>query len=511
MKKGTIAFHTPLIVLLPVLALLSANIHMVPMSQAVRPISVALGASLILWLGFALSLRSVEKGAMGATVFVLVTLIFGFSLRHFGMPFDGAGLVCLWAGSSLGLAVLAALKCPWTKPLNVLAAMTFLVALYQTGSGYARAAAPPPVLAGTASKVVPGKTSRPDIYYIILDAHGSDQALERVFDLPAEHRLGQELEKAGFFVATHSRSNYMQTELSVGSSMNMDYLQKLLPNADPHSEDRNILKALTNNSRLGTSLKQRGYQMIALRETFFPPLEFKQADSSILEDRGMTFIESSLLELTPFGRTEISRTNQAVAHGEAVRGIFHNLKKLAGRAAQPRFIVAHVLCPHPPFVFGPNGEARRQPGPYGLWDGPDYRFYVAPRESYIQGYRDQVQYLDKLVLDAVKTIVAAPGDKVVIIQGDHGSKAGLDAESADKTDLGEVFSILNAYYVPDSIRKRLRPDTAPVNSWRIILNELFGDDLPELPQESYWSPYPYPMKLDRVTDKLKALEAKSAG
>lgn len=503
MKKGTIPFHPPLIALLPVLALLASNISMVPLSHATRPVLAAVCGAAILWGIFGLSFRSLEKGAMAATTFILVTLIFGFSLRQFNTAFTGWLLVLSWLIAGAGLGTVAGLKVPWTKAVNVVAAMTFLVALFQTLAGYAQARNYQP--SGTTKSTAKSSITRPDIYYIILDGHGSDRSLSRVFGLPEKEGLGHQLEKIGFFVAHDSLSNYMQTELSVGSSMNFDYLQTLLPNADPNSQDRFSLQGLTDESRLGTMLKERGYEMIALRTSWFPPLEFSQADTTIMESTGLTFIESTLLELTPFGRSEFVATSQYNVHRNEIRGTFQNLKRLAGKAAAPRFIIAHVLCPHPPFVFGPHGEERRQPGPFGLWDGPDYRHYISTKQSYLDGYRDQVQYLDKMTRETVEAIISAPGEKpIVIVQGDHGSKAGLDAESPAKTDLDEVFSILNAYYVPDSIRERLAPNTSPVNSWRIVLSELFGEDLPELPVESYWSPYPYPMRLTRVTDKLKS-------
>lgn len=506
MKKEPIPFHPLPVILLPVLALLASNIAMVPLTQAGRPILAALLMAGGLWAAFGLGFRNAAKGAMAATGFIIVTFLFGFLLRQFNVSFAGPVWIALWIAAAGGLAVFAGLKLSWTRPLNVLAAMTFGVALIQAGTGYARAASYRPAPAADLEVAKKTVEKRPDIYYIILDGHGSDRSLERVFNLPAPEGLGAGLEKLGFFVADQSRSNYMQTELSLGSSMNMEYLQKLLPDFPPDSDNRSPIKALTNDTKVGRILKAHGYQMIALRMGFFPPVAFTQADFALVEDRGLTFIEGSLLDLTPFGRSETVTGSRYAQHRDETLAAFGNLKRLAGKAAQPRFIVAHVICPHPPFVFGADGSPRRQPGPFGLWDGPDFRHYVGTREDYIAGYREQVQYVNKVALDSVQTILAKDNDALIIVQGDHGSKAGLDEFSADKTDLDEVFSILNAYYVPASVRNRLRPDTSPINSWRIVLSTVFGDDLPELPAESYWSPYPKPMSLVRVTDRL----AKSA-
>ena len=47
-----------------------------------------------------------------------------------------------------------------------------------------------------------------------------------------------DLEKMGFYVAKCSQSNYPRTDVSLGSSLNMDYLQNLNDKFTPKNEDR---------------------------------------------------------------------------------------------------------------------------------------------------------------------------------------------------------------------------------------------------------------------------------
>src|SRR5207249_1087271 len=53
--------------------------------------------------------------------------------------------------------------------------------------------------------------------------------------------------------------------------------------------------------------------------------------------------------------------------------IFDNLGKIA-RGSSPKFVFAHVVAPHPPFIFGENGEdtSPRQ-YPYACSDGSFYQ------------------------------------------------------------------------------------------------------------------------------------------
>src|SRR5215211_254514 len=68
---------------------------------------------------------------------------------------------------------------------------------------------------------VPG--SPPDIYYIILDGYGRQDVLEEVYGYRNEEFLSY-LRSRGFFVADEAHSNYIQTPLSLSSSLNFDYI-----------------------------------------------------------------------------------------------------------------------------------------------------------------------------------------------------------------------------------------------------------------------------------------------
>ncbi|HLA97216.1 MAG TPA: hypothetical protein VJL34_02095, partial [Anaerolineales bacterium] len=76
---------------------------------------------------------------------------------------------------------------------------------------------------------------------------------------------------------------------------------------------------------------------------------------------------------------------------------------------------------------------------------------------------------------------------VIILQSDHGPGSRLDWSSPGKTCLWERTAILNAYYLPGSGSDQLYPSISPVNSFRVILNAVFGTDLPLLPDNTYFT------------------------
>ena len=72
-----------------------------------------------------------------------------------------------------------------------------------------------------------------DIYYIVLDGYGRQDVLSRIYDLDNTDFIDF-LKREGFYVAEQSQSNYIQTALSIASSMNLDYVNDL---ADLLGED----------------------------------------------------------------------------------------------------------------------------------------------------------------------------------------------------------------------------------------------------------------------------------
>ena len=67
----------------------------------------------------------------------------------------------------------------------------------------------------------------PDIYYIILDGYGRQDALMEDYGYDNTAFLNF-LEEQGFFVADCSRSNYSQTKFSLLTSLNMDFVEELV-------------------------------------------------------------------------------------------------------------------------------------------------------------------------------------------------------------------------------------------------------------------------------------------
>jgi hypothetical protein len=150
--------------------------------------------------------------------------------------------------------------------------------------------------------------------------------------------------------------------------------------------------------------------------------------------------------------------------------VFNSIDEIA-KMSQPTFSYIHIISPHPPFLFDPEGNPT-YPSDF-LNEQHKYTFGL-----YKKGYLNQVRFLNKNMLKAIDTILAdSKTPPIIIIQGDHGPWLQKSPEH---------FWILNAYYLPGH-EDKLYPTISPVNTFRIVFNEYFGGKYDMLRDVSYKS------------------------
>jgi hypothetical protein len=495
-------FHPPLVAAFPVLSLFSTNQSLVPLEQLWRPLGFAVLGGFALWALASLVFRNFERGGMVASGLIIGIFSFGWLFSLLGLSGPGSinTSLTIWAVVVLALTALLAWRPKLTQVFNVLATMLLVVTVGRAALGQLQSAKPPTT--ASSGSAIPASGRRPDIFYIILDGYGRHDSLKRAIGFDNSEFIAG-LEKRGFYVAPESRANYCQTELSISSALNMSFIPDLFPNGFPRGLDRGPLASLIGDNAAVREARRQGYSVISVG-TGFPPVTLENADLYVEGERqGITLVESALIQMTPWSLQSTANESQFKVRAHRLTYAFDALASLGGKTAQPRFVLAHILAPHPPFVFDADGNFVRQKGPYGFWDGSDFNAYAGDDAVYRKGYSGQAAYLDRRILGIVDRLLATPGPRpIIVIQGDHGSKMGLDQNSLEKTDVKEVFPILNAYLVPDAVRKRIEPGITPVNTFRILYSELFGLDLPPLPNRSWYSAYAEPYQFTEVTKQV---------
>ena len=153
---------------------------------------------------------------------------------------------------------------------------------------------------------------------------------------------------------------------------------------------------------------------------------------------------------------------------------FNELNEIASQSSGPTYVFSHIYVPHPPFIFGPNGEnvTPDHSDISGLqsWENPS-------------GYVNQVIYAANQVSVVIKNIVKNDPSAIIIIQGDTGTFTGIEDMSKRKmNDIYQVHSILYAVRIPDVNNLE---NVGPVNTYRIIFNNYFNTNYEYLEQRNY--------------------------
>ena len=342
-----------------------------------------------------------------------------------------------------------------------------------------------------------------DIYFIVLDGYARADILEDVYAFDNSKFLDA-LEARGFYIAAKSRSNYNSTALSLSSTLNYEYIPDLL-GRELTASDRNLVAGLINHSRVRTQLEALGYQTVAFDSGFQPTL-FQDADRFIrFEEQGDRFTTQALpFILNPFegsliGTTALQALEEKVPglslrgfyevnyedHRRKVRGILNTLREIPTWDGE-FFVVAHIISPHPPFVFAADGSPIAPDRPFSFADADNF-LNMATSEEYRQRYPEQLVYINGAILETVDQILQrSTVPPIIVIEGDHGARASMVFNSAEESDLRETFSNLNAYYLPEGGAEDLYPSITPVDTFRVILNRYFGTRLPLLPDRTFF-------------------------
>ncbi|MBN2548628.1 MAG: hypothetical protein JXB15_05705 [Anaerolineales bacterium] len=498
-------FHPFLLCLYPILALIAYNIDQVMMREIWRSLLATLICTGGLFGLLYLLTRNPERAGLVASLALILFFSYGHVYRlvegfHVGETLIGRAdyLAALWAIIFINLGWFFSRRlrktAGLTRYLNLVTALALTLPVFQIGHFYLQNArswrdAPQsqPQLNRPSSQ-----DQLPDIYYIILDGYGREDVLDEIYAYDNSEFLAV-LRQQGFYIADNSHANYAQTTLSLAASLNLEYVNDLAEQMGEEATSRDPLAERIQHSYLRAYLSSLGYQIVNLASAY-APTELRDADLFLNPGELLNSFESLLL----------SNTAAVLLLDKIIPALYRqrmaiNLDALETLPASrtPRFVFAHLTIPHPPFVFGPQGESIP---PRNFKEG---NYYEGTTEEYIAGYRGQLAYLNQRLEQIVAHLLSISSrEPVIILQGDHGPGALLNWDDVNKTCLKERMSIFNAYYLPGEGEKHLYPAITPVNSFRIILNTYFNAGLSLLEDRSYFSLWETPYQLIDVSDSV---------
>ena len=480
MKRNLKSFplYTFLFPIITVLILTVSNLGQMQISVAWRPLWISLSLAGLVYLLSWAGLHSVERAGLFTFLFSFFTLTYG----HFYNVMEGRVIGSWVVGTSFYMGILWLILFvlaiyllifrlkdlqTLTEILNIIVLALLLVQLgqiavfeVQVGIAQAQTEQEEPL-----TFLQPeDKSQLPDVYFILLDKYGRSDALEAYFDYDNTDFI-QGLEEMGFWVADCSRSNYSFTVMSLASELNLDYVYNLT-----ESPNLKTTTALIQNNRVHQAFEELGYTTIAF-DMGYSWGNLKDSDyyfDSYPEDINtweldpfeMLYLKNTLARLLFTNSTELaaqmslSDIERKAARTNLVLELLPEIPKIAG----PKFVHAHIISPHPPYVFNADGTLN----PYAE-DTPES-----------EGYPAQLAYLEPRILDAVEQILAeSERPPIIIIEGDHAFGKEY------------VTSNLLALYLPEDGAAGLDEHMTLVNVFPTIFNTYFGTELGLLPDESY--------------------------
>jgi hypothetical protein len=496
--------HPFLFAIFFVLALYSANGDEVSFSQVLPPLAVVVACTAaVLFLAWLL-VRSITKAAFLTSIAVVLCLSYGHAVNlvaktpgsgfNFFTPLSGLAIL-IWL---LWVVILAIsvyfIRWYWRKRwnrsigklttlLNVVSAVLIvtpvITIIVQEAQGSAHHTATPDI----DDIQLSAPENPPDIYYIILDRYASAASLQEKLGFDNSEFLDY-LSSKGFYVASESRDNYLSTQHSLASSLNMEYLDEVAEDVGPTATDLKPLYSMLEDYKVWRLLKSAGYEFTHMGSWWEPTRENKYADVNI--NYGGTLPEFSRLLLKtsaidPLGRLFGLWGDERQVQYERVKYEFDRMSEIPEREG-PTFVFAHFLTPHPDYVFKSNGDFLPT--------------QEALKRSLETRYLDQLLATNQMVEATIDRLLAdSETPPIIIIQADEGpypdfmDAFGWTQSQGNDLDLRVKSGILNAYYFPGVDSGVFYPSITPVNSFRELFNLYFGANLDLLPDKYYyWYP-----------------------
>jgi len=491
--------HPFLISLIPILFIYSQNTRQISVQEIILPLLLILFAVTLLWLLVRFIVKNNEKAGLIVSVLLVLSFSYGhiyllvddFTLgdsdigrhRYLLIPFVMSFIVCTYyfVKTKINLNNLNTM-------FNVFGGAFVAVIIINAGAfnieniGSAEnelvtsntSFSTADVSIETLSPIQGEIRNYPDVYYIVLDGYTSSNSLKKFLNYDNQE-FDSYLMNKGFDVNQNSFANYPGTTHSVTSTLNMMYLNFLTEETIGQHQEFRIPEKMVEENIVMQNFKSAGYKIVIIHRPFPTMVSLPIFDLELC--KRSQYIDSELLSMTI--KTSIlvfllEKWEEQDLRNTALCG-FSELLKQQQKFDEPIFVYAHILVPHPPYLFGPEGEPVSSVRPEGLqsWENKE-------------GYINNVKFANKKITQIVEGLLTdLENPPIIIIQADHGSQFDVDQDNPSNENIEQMMSNFSAYYLPGIEKNSSNGVITPVNTFRIIFNSYFDADYDLLENKMY--------------------------
>jgi hypothetical protein len=514
---GVLPIYPFLLGLFPVLYLWSANRAQVPAYVVIPPLLDTLVGLLVLFLAAYAIFRDVHRAALLTAVLSFAILAYGhFSNLVLRLTDALEAPDLLLITGLLLIAILIVIVArrlgspALSKALNLVTGAMVLMQVVVAAPYYLQMARLNNLAAGGSGLVenftaATGDQPEPrrDVYFILLDNYGRQDDLLKRFGFD-NSELVNALEERGFVFPDCAQGNYFWTAPAISSILNMDYLDELdIPEESYIKRGKyGRMAPLIQNSEVLQRFKSYDYHVVTFRG-FMGLIDIQNSDTYINYEEEVAIderLETRKFESLYWDTTLFPAFNDEVKvypdliekYGPLIleeiedetesedvlepefRQVYEQnlyafdaLENIPREIESPKFVYAHIYSAHWPFMLRPDGSLRL----------PFTQKMTTP------GYVDAVRYTNSRILDAIDSILEnSEIEPVIILQGDHSNGWVAD----DEWSGADRVKILSAYYLPGGGEQMLYDTISPVNNFRLVFKQYFGEDIELLPDINYY-------------------------
>jgi hypothetical protein len=310
-----------------------------------------------------------------------------------------------------------------------------------------------------------------NIFHIVFDGYTNSATLKELFNFSND--IDSFLVQNGFYVAGRSKSNYNFTPYSFSSILNLSYLEVTPAHLVRNSKNFFLGEKNYKDNLVFNFFRKKGYRVmhysllddhrhIDRLGNFAPRTPAHSVRYQTLERIALNPWLWTKIKKDKSGLPAAVRENLAYYDQYNKKGYDVLASNMGGNSKT--YCLVHFFLPHAPYVY----------------TGTRLDSLTLEEITNQQGYVEQVGYTNELIK---KIVVELKKDKrnIIVIQGDHGFR-DFDISQHPVALQNEV---LNAFYFPNGDYGKLSDSISLVNTYRVILDQYFQQNLPLLKDEYF--------------------------